>query len=111
MFALLPNGAGGKRAPGCFWLFIERIWISAQVKVGIRFLLEAWAQIRPLEVLGRRFEGDCGQLRARPKIEFCAGLIPDMGNTPHAIAWLRIEGLGFEPSQEPLYGCVVDLAG
>src|SRR5262249_54444172 len=111
MFALLTNCGGSKWAPGCLRPFIKKIRISPARKIGICFLLEAWAQIRPLEVLGMRFERDCGQLRGRPEIEFCAGFIPDMGNPAHAIARLRIERLGFKPSQESLYRSVLYLAG
>src|ERR1700730_8191433 len=110
MFALLTNRVGGKGAAGCLRPLVEEIGIGTKRKIGVRFLLEARAQPRPLEVLGSRLERNRSQLGGRPEIEFCAGLIPDIGTAAHAIAGLRVERLGLEPNQEWLYGCVVDVA-
>src|SRR5262249_7971449 len=108
MFALLPNGGGGKWAPRCPRPFIEWIWVGTVCKIGSRFLLENRAQLRPIEVFARRFERENGQLCSGPEIELCAGLIPDMGNAAPAIPRLRVKRPGFEPGQELLDGCVVD---
>ena len=40
-----------------------------------------------------------------------AGLVPDIGNAAHEVAWLRIERLGLKPSQESLDGTVIYLGG
>ena len=110
MFALLTNCGGRKWSPRCLRPFIEWIRIGTKRKVGVRFLLEARAQPRPLEVLGSRLERNRSQLNGGPEIEFRAGLIPDIGNAAHEIAGLRVERLGLKPNQEWLYGCVVDVA-
>src|SRR5262245_42679547 len=62
-------------------------------------------------MLGRHHEGEGGQLRGRPGCELCAGLVPDVWNAAQKIAWLRVERLGLEPSQESLNRRVVDLVG
>ena len=110
MFALLPNCGGGKWAAGCLRPLVEEIGIGTKRKIGVRFLLEAQAQPRPLEVLGSRLERNRGKLSRGPEIEFRAGLIPDIGNAAHEIARLRVERLSLKPNQELLYGCVVDVA-
>ena len=94
MFALLTKRGGGKRALGRLGSFIEEIGIGTKREIGIRILLEAWAEVRPLQMLGRRFEGQGGELRGRPEIKLCAGLVPEFGNAAYNIAWLRVERLG-----------------
>ena len=110
MFALLTKRGGGKRALGCLGPLVEEIGIGTKRKIGVRVLLEARAQVRPLQMLGRRLEGEGGQLGGRPGIELCAGLVPDIGNAAHEVAWLRVERLGLQPSQESLDDRVVHLA-
>ena len=64
MFALLTKRGGGKWALGRLRPLVEEIGVGAKREIGVRVLLEARAQVRPLEMLGRRLEGDGGQLRA-----------------------------------------------
>src|SRR5262245_49206464 len=61
-------------------------------------------------MFGGRLEGEGGELRRRPEIELRAGLVPEVRNAAHDIAWLRLERLGLEPSQELLKDAVVHLA-
>ena len=61
-------------------------------------------------MFGGRLEGEGGELRGRPEIEFCAGLIPDIGNAAHEVAGLRMERLGLQPSQEALNDLVIHRA-
>ena len=110
MFALLTKRGGGKWALGCLGPLIEEIGIGTKREVGVGVLLEAWAELRPLPMLGGRFEGQGGELRGRPEIELCAGLVPDIGNAAHKITRLRVERLGLQPSQESLNDRVVHLA-
>ena len=79
MFALLTKRGGGKGALGGLGPLIEEIGIGSKREIGVRILLEARAQLRPLQMLGRRLEGEGAQLRGRPEIELCAGLIPTLG--------------------------------
>src|SRR6478672_10231220 len=61
-------------------------------------------------MLGGRLEGERGQLDGRPGIELCTGLVPEIGDSAHQIAWLRLERPNLKPSQESLNEQIVHLA-
>lgn len=110
MFALLTECGGGKWAFGRLGSLVEEIWLGTKREIGVPVLLEARAELRPVQMLGRRLEGDGGELRRRPEIELRAGLVPDVRNGAHDITWLRVERLGLQPSQELSNDAVVHLA-
>ena len=52
MFALLTQRGGGKRAFGRLGPLVEEIWLGTKREIGVRVLLEARAELRPLQMLG-----------------------------------------------------------
>jgi hypothetical protein len=56
MLALLTKPSGGKWTLRGFGPFVEEVGVGTKRKIASSVPLEAGAQVRPVEMLGRRFE-------------------------------------------------------
>ena len=74
MFSLLVEGAFCQRTPRRVRPFVDRSGSGAHGEIGFDIMPKALAQITPLAALGRKLEGDRGELDLRPDVEFFAAL-------------------------------------
>ena len=79
---------------------IEDIGLSPHREIRLRIALEVLAQGLPSKVLARRLEGEGGKLDLGPDLEPGACLVPDVRNSPHQIAWLRVQSAVLQPAMK-----------